>query len=88
MLKTEIKQAPLQAQQCRRARAAGAGKQEPAQPQKPADPGAAARGKARAWGWLPELSVTTALGLLLIAATNYGAYTSADVGDAAVLARA
>ena len=34
--------------------------------------------KARAWGWLPELSVTTALGLLLIAVTNYGAYTSAE----------
>ena len=39
--------------------------------------GAQAGARVRAWGWLPELSVTTSLGLLLVACTNYGAYTQA-----------
>jgi hypothetical protein len=39
---------------------------------------AAAEPQAQVWGWLPELSLTTALGLLLVAFTNYGAYTAAE----------
>ncbi|MFN8464429.1 MAG: hypothetical protein U0X20_02715 [Caldilineaceae bacterium] len=77
MLKTEMKQAPLQASSTagleqRALRRTGAAAPEARAAR------AAARVQGRAWGWLPELSLTTALGLLLIAATNYGAYTSAE----------
>ena len=79
MLKTEIKQAPLQLSS-----AAGLEQRVPgkagvgAAAEAPSIPKVqAAKAQARAWGWLPELSVTTTLGLLLVAFTNYGAYTEA-----------
>ncbi len=79
MLKTEIKQTPLQfssavglEQQLPGKAAAGAAAEA-----RPVTKVQAAKAQARAWGWLPELSVTTTLGLLLVAFTNYGAYTEA-----------
>lgn len=75
MLKTEIKQTPLQissatALEPRALNRSGVGVA--------AESRAAAQVQVRAWGWLPELSVTTALGLLLVAAANYGAYVGAE----------
>ncbi len=79
MLKTEIKQTPLHLSS-----AAGLEQRVPgkagvgaAVEARSATKVQAAKAQVRAWGWLPELSVTTTLGLLLIAFTNYGAYTEA-----------
>lgn len=73
MLKTQMKQAPLQVSNSAGIERLAGSNGSSAETQA----GALAVTQAKASGWLPELSVTAALGLVLIAFTNYGAYTGA-----------